>query len=289
MPSGTGTVQVQKRHPSRYFDVGIAEGHAVTFSAGMATRGIRPVVAIYSTFLQRGFDNIVHDVALQHLPVIFAMDRAGLVGEDGETHMGLYDLAYMLAIPEMVVTVPRNATEMLALLRTGLEYDQGPFCFRIPRDTAPDVPPVTKDIPAVPFGTWEVLRQGRDGVAILAIGPMVNQALAAAEQLAAEGLDVTVVNARFVKPYDKVALDALLSSHKLFLTVEEGTLVNGFGAYMAAEIARLDPHARVHVHGVPDRWIYAASRVRQLAQCGLHPEGIADRVRALHRSEALAG
>jgi 1-deoxy-D-xylulose-5-phosphate synthase len=289
MPSGTGTVQVQKRHPSRYFDVGIAEGHAVTFAAGMATRGIRPVVAIYSTFLQRGFDNIVHDVALQHLPVIFAMDRAGLVGEDGETHMGLYDLAYMLAIPEMVVTVPKNATEMLALLRTGLEYTKGPYCFRLPRDTAPDVPPPTKDIPAVPFGTWEVLRQGRDGVAILAIGTMVNQSLAAAEALAAEGLDVTVVNCRFVKPYDKVALDALLSSHKLFLTVEEGTMVNGFGAYMAAEISRRDAQARVHVHGVPDRWIYAASRLRQLAQCGLDPAGIADRVRTLHRSEAMVG
>ena len=289
MPSGTGTVQVQKRHPTRFFDVGIAEGHAVTFAAGLATRGVRPIVAIYSTFLQRGFDNIIHDVALQNLPVTFAMDRAGLVGEDGETHMGLYDIAYMLSIPGMVVTAPKDATEMLALLRTAVAYDRGPLAFRYPRDTAPDVPPPMKDIKAVPFGTWEVLRQGRDGVAILAVGTMVRTSMDAADTLATEGLDVTVVNARFLKPFDEVALTALLSQHRLFLTVEEGTVVNGFGAYMASEVSRRDPVARVHAHGVPDRIVYAASRARQLASCGLDAAGIAERVRALHRSEALAG
>jgi 1-deoxy-D-xylulose-5-phosphate synthase len=288
MPSGTGTVQVQKRHPKRFFDVGIAEGHAVTFAAGMATRGVRPVAAIYSTFLQRGFDSIIHDVALQHLPVIFAMDRAGLVGEDGETHMGLYDIAYMLAIPGMAVTAPKDATEMLALMRTAAAHDSGPFALRYPRDTAPDVPLAIKDIKPVPFGTWEVLRDGRDGVAILAVGTMVRTSLEAAQTLAAEGLDVTVVNARFLKPFDEVALTALLASHRLFLSVEEGTVVNGFGAFMASEVARRDPHARVYAHGVPDRVIYAASRARQLASCGLDAAGIADRVRSLHRSEALA-
>jgi 1-deoxy-D-xylulose-5-phosphate synthase len=288
MPSGTGTVQVQKRHPKRFFDVGIAEGHAVTFSAGMATRGVRPFVTIYSTFLQRGYDNIIHDVALQHLPVVFAMDRAGLVGEDGETHMGLYDIAYLLAVPGMVVAAPKDATEMLGLMRTAVAYDKGPFAFRYPRDTAPDVPPPMKDVKPVPFGTWEVLRSGHDGVAILAVGTMVRQSLAAAEQLAGEGLDVTVVNARFLKPFDEVALTALLAQHRLFLVVEEGTVVNGFGAYMAAEVSRRDPHARVNAHGVPDRVVYAASRARQLASCGLDPAGIAERVRQLHRSEALA-
>lgn len=287
MPSGTGMVQVQKRHPDRYFDVGIAEGHAVTFAAGLATRGVRPVAAIYSTFLQRAYDNIIHDVAIQHLPVVFAMDRAGLVGEDGETHMGLYDIAYMLAVPGMVVTAPKDATEMLALLRTGVSH-AGPFALRYPRDTAPDVPPPMKDVKPVPFGTWDVMRQGRDGVAIIAVGTMVLPSMAAAESLAAEGLDVTVVNARFLKPLDDVALNALLSSHRQFLVVEEGTVVNGFGAYLAAEVARRDPHARVHAHGVPDRVIYAAPRKRQLASCGLDPAGIAERVRALHRTEALA-
>jgi len=288
MPSGTGMVQVQKRHPGRYFDVGIAEGHAVTFAAGMATRGVRPVVAIYSTFLQRGYDNIVHDVALQHLPVIFAMDRAGLVGEDGETHMGLYDIAYMLAIPGMVVAAPKDATEMLALMRTAIQHESGPFALRYPRDTAPAVPPPTADIAPTPFGTWEVLRRGKDSLAILAVGTMVREAEAAAATLASEGLDVTVVNARFLKPYDSVALDALLASHRMFLAVEEGTVVNGFGAYIASEIAKRDPGARVVAHGVPDRFIYAASRARQLAQCGLDAAGIAERVRSLHRTQVFA-
>jgi 1-deoxy-D-xylulose-5-phosphate synthase len=221
--------------------------------------------------------------------VTFAMDREGLVGEDGETHMGLYDIAYMLAIPGIVIAAPKNAAEMLGLLRTALAYDDGPFALRYPRDTVPDEPPTARGVPAVPFGTWEVLRHGHEGVAILAVGTMVLPSLEAASALASEGLDVTVVNARFVKPFDDVALNALLASHRLFLTVEEGTMVNGFGSYMAAEVARRDPSARVHVHGVPDRIIPAAPRARQLATCGLDVSGIAERVRALRRSEAIAG
>ena len=292
MPSGTGTGAFAKAHPSRFFDVGIAEGHAVTFAAGLATRGVKPVVAIYSTFLQRAYDNIIHDVALQHLPVIFAMDRAGLVGEDGETHMGLYDIAYMLAVPEMVVAAPKDATEMLALLRAGVAYDAGPFCFRYPRDAAPDPVRALAEVDAAPIGTWEVLRRGRD-VAILAVGTMVGQALTAADSLGGEGLDVTVVNCRYLKPFDELTLTALLADHRQLLVVEEGTVVNGFGAYMAQVVAKRDPQVRVIAHGVPDRFIYAASRTRQLAQCGLDAAGIAARVRALHdtpqASEAFAG
>jgi len=287
MPSGTGTGAFGKKYPARFFDVGIAEGHAVTFAAGLATQGIKPVVAIYSTFLQRGYDNIVHDVAIQHLPVTFCMDRAGLVGEDGETHAGLYDIAYMLAVPGMTVTAPSNGTEMLGLLRAGIEHD-GPLCLRYPRDLSPDVPVAMRDIPAVPFGTWEVPRRGRD-FAILAVGTMVNLALAAAEQLAAEGLDITVVNCRYLKPYDEVTLNAVLSDHTQVLTLEEGTVINGFGAFMSATIRRLAPNVRVSVHGVPDRIVYAASRARQLAQCGLDVPGIMARVRSLHESEAIAG
>ena len=288
MPSGTGVGTIAKAHPTRVFDVGIAEGHGVTFAAGLATTGIRPVVAIYSTFLQRGYDNIIHDVAIQHLPVVFAMDRAGLVGEDGETHMGLYDIAYMLAIPGMTVTAPRDGTEMLALLRAGLDQQDGPFCVRYPRDTSPDVPPAMKDIPATPAGTWEVVKQGRD-VAILAVGTMVNPSLDAARTLASEGLDVTVVNCRWLKPHDALTLAAVVSDHKHLLVVEEGTVVNGFGACLSAIVGRMDPSVRVVAHGVPDRIIYAASRARQLANCGLDAAGIADRVRALHESEAMAG
>ncbi len=288
MPSGTGTATVAKAHPTRFFDVGIAEGHAVTFAAGVATRGLRPVVAIYSTFLQRAYDNIIHDVAIQHLPVIFCLDRAGLVGEDGETHMGLYDIAYMLAVPEMTVTAPRDATEMLALLRTASEHKAGPFSIRYPRDTAPDVPPPMADIPAVPYGTWDVPRRGSE-IAILAVGTMVNAALAAAESLALEGFDPTVVNCRFLKPYDALTLSGILADHRQLLVVEEGTVINGFGSYMAGIVQKLEPAVRVSVHGVPDRIIPAAARARQLAVSGLDAAGIADRVRALHESEAVAG
>jgi 1-deoxy-D-xylulose-5-phosphate synthase len=289
MPGGTGTGIVAQRHPERFFDVGIAEAHGVTFAAGMATQGVRPVVAIYSTFLQRGFDSIVHDVAIQDLPVIFALDRAGLVGEDGETHGGLYDIAYLLAVPNMTVTAPKDGTELIGLLRTAIEQETGPFATRYPRDVAPDdaVPPA-RDVPAVPRGTWEVLRRGEE-VAVLAVGTMVGEALKAADRLAAEGLPVTVVNCRYLKPYDEATLAALVASHRQLLVVEEGTVVNGFGAFMASVVGAMDPAVRVHAHGVPDRIVYAAARARQLAQCGLDADGIAAKVRSLHGTEALAG
>jgi 1-deoxy-D-xylulose-5-phosphate synthase len=288
MPGGTGTAAFAKAHPQRFFDVGIAEGHAVTFAAGLATQGIKPVVAIYSTFLQRAYDNVIHDVALQHLPVVFAMDRAGLVGEDGETHMGLYDIAYMLAVPGMVVAAPKDGRELVGLLRAAAAHEAGPFCVRYPRDVAPDLVPTAGEVDSAAVGTWEVPRRGRD-LAILAVGTMVAPSLAAADVLAAEGLDVTVVNCRYLKPFDELTLTAVLAEHKQLLVVEEGTVVNGFGAYMASVVERRDPGVRVVAHGVPDRFIYAATRTRQLAQCGLDAAGIAERVRALHASEAVAG
>lgn len=288
MPSGTGTDAFARAHPDRFFDVGIAEGHAVTFAAGMATRGVRPFVAIYSTFLQRAYDNVIHDVAIQSLPVVFCMDRAGLVGEDGETHMGLYDIAYMLAVPGMTVTAPRDATEMLRLLGSAIQYRDGPFSIRYPRDAAPDVPAPAAVADPVPYGTWEVPRHGSD-FAIFAVGTMVRPSLQAADVLAAEGIGVSVVNCRFLKPYDEVTLAAILANHRHILVVEEGTVVNGFGAFMTAVIGRQDPGIRVAVHGVPDRVIHAAARARQLALCGLDAAGIAERVRALHESEAMAG
>jgi 1-deoxy-D-xylulose-5-phosphate synthase len=294
MPSGTGTEEFAKQHPARFFDVGIAEGHAVTFAAGMATRGVHPVVAIYSTFLQRAYDNIVHDVAIQSLPVTFCMDRAGLVGEDGETHMGLYDIAYMLAVPGMTVTAPKDSAEMLALLKAGTAHTDGPFCLRYPRDTAPDDAKSIREIEAPRHASWEVLRHGSEsssshGVAILAVGTMVLNALAAADLLAHDGIDATVVNCRYLKPFDELTLDAILANHRMILTVEEGTVINGFGAFMSAVIAKRDAGVRVSVHGVPDRIIHAASRKRQLAECGLDAPGIADRVRALLETEAMAG
>ena len=287
MDTGTGTKFFAEAHPKRFFDTGIAEGHAVTFAAGLATRGLRPVCAIYSTFLQRAYDNVIHDVAIQNLPVIFAMDRAGVVGDDGPTHMGIYDIAYMLAVPGMTVTAPMNSAEMLALLRAAAEHD-GPSSIRYPRDAAPDTPPPMSEIEATARGTWEVVRRGSE-TAVLAVGTMVLQAMAAAETLAAEGLNVTVVNCRYLKPYDSLTLAAILAEHRQILVVEEGTVVNGFGAYMSTVIAAMDPTVRVSAHGIPDRWIEQASRARQLASVGLDAAGIAARVRALHETEALAG
>ncbi len=286
MPSGTGTSIFEKRWPGRFFDVGIAEGHAVTFAAGLATQGLKPICAIYSTFLQRAYDNVIHDVAVQHLPVIFCMDRAGLVGEDGQTHMGLYDIAYMLAVPGMTVTAPKDGDELIGLLRTALAHKDGPFCTRYPRDKAPKDPRPAREVKPVPYGTWEMLREGRD-IAILAVGTMVAPAVKAAEQLAAEGIEVTVVNCRFLKPMDATMLDALARNHRTFVTVEEGTVVNGFGAYLSERLQTAGPETRVIALGVPDKLIEQAPRSEQLAEFGLTAEGIARRISALVREETL--
>ena len=284
MPSGTGTGTFQKAFPDRFFDVGIAEGHATTFAAGLATQGLRPVVAIYSTFLQRAFDNIIHDVAIQKLPVIFCLDRAGMVGDDGQTHMGLYDIPYLLAVPGMTVTAPKDGTELIGLLRCALGRTDGPFAIRYPRDKTPAPPLPAKDVAAVPYGTWEVLRRGKD-VAVLAVGAMCDPALQASDVLAREGLDVTVVNCRFLKPLDRAALDALVQGHRLLVTVEDGLVTNGFGAYLAEQLAET-PGVRVVAHGAPDRLYEHAPRARQLESVGLSAAGIAARVRALHAEEA---
>jgi 1-deoxy-D-xylulose-5-phosphate synthase len=286
MASGTGTNIFQKRHPDRFFDVGIAEGHAVTFAGGLATQGIRPVVAIYSTFLQRAYDSVIHDIAVQHLPVTFCMDRAGLVGEDGQTHMGLYDIAYMLAVPGMTVTAPKDGDELIGLLRTALAHTGGPFCTRYPRDKAPAEPRPASEIPAVPYGTWEQLRSGKD-VAVLAVGTMVQPALQAAELLATDGIDCAVVNARFLKPLDLSLLELLLQEHRTIVTVEEGTIVNGFGAYLAETLQTTRPEVRVVALGVPDRLIEQAPRLEQLELFGLTGAGIARRITALQHEESL--
>jgi 1-deoxy-D-xylulose-5-phosphate synthase len=286
MTSGTGTGLFADAYPDRFFDVGIAEGHGVTFAAGLATEGVRPVVAIYSTFLQRAYDSIIHDVAIQNLPVVFAMDRAGLVGNDGPTHMGLYDMAYMLAVPNMIVAAPKDGAEMLALLRLGVEQGTGPFALRYPRDAVPAAVPALDDIPRIEMGSWEILRRGTGPLAILATGTMVLPALATARELEAEGIDASVVNCRFLKPLDEAALAWVVERHAAVMTVEEGTVVNGFGAHIAGRLAGL-PAGRapiVEVVGVPDRIIEHASRAEQLAECGLDVAGLSSRARRLARA-----
>ena len=283
MPSGTGTVPFAEAYPDRFFDVGIAEAHGVTFAAGLATEGIRPVVAIYSTFLQRAYDSIIHDVVVQNLPVVFAMDRAGLVGNDGPTHMGLYDIAYLLALPNVTVTAPKDGAELLALLRLGVESARGPFAVRYPRDNSPAAVPPLDEIPAIESGTWEVLRRGH-GLAILATGTMVLPALDAARELESEGINATVVNCRFLKPIDEATLGWVGERHSAVLTVEEGTVVNGFGALIARIIEtepRFAHRPMVDVMGVPDVLIDHANRGEQLERTGLTPAGIAERGRKL--------
>jgi 1-deoxy-D-xylulose-5-phosphate synthase len=287
MPSGTGTNIFQKKWPGRFFDVGIAEGHAVTFAAGLATQGVRPIVAIYSTFLQRAYDSIIHDVAIQRLPVIFCLDRAGMVGEDGQTHMGLYDIPYLLALPHMTVTAPKDGAELIGLLRCALAHEAGPFSLRYPRDKAPGEAPPAAEVAPVAYGTWEILRRGRE-CALLAVGVMCRPALEAAELLAADGFDVTVVNCRFLKPMDRAMLEALARDHKLFVTVEDGSVVNGFGATLAGIMQTTAPDVRVVPLGVPDRTYEHAPRATQLEEVGLTGAGLASRIRVLAAEESLA-
>src|SRR5207244_2586273 len=267
-----------------------AEAHATTFAAGLATQGVRPVVAIYSTFLQRAYDSIIHDVAIQRLPVIFCLDRAGMVGEDGQTHMGLYDIPYLLAVPHLTVTAPKDGAELIGLLRCALERDDGPFSLRYPRDKAPGEAPPAAEVAAIPYGSWEVLRAGKAkrDCALLAVGVMCQPALDAAEALAADGLDVTVVNCRFLKPIDRATLEGLVRDHRLLVTIEDGTVVNGFGASLAALVQSTAPEVRVVPLGVPDRTYEHAPRAQQLAEVGLTGPGLAARVRALASEESLA-
>ena len=289
MPDGTSTDLFEQAHPDRYFDVGIAEGHGVTFAAGMATEGIRPVVAIYSTFLQRGFDNIVHDVALQNLPVVFAMDRAGIAGADGPTHHGTLDINYLLAVPNMTVTAGKDGRETIGLLKAGLRHDDGPFSLRYPRANVPDEVPHASEIDPVPHASWEILRRG-EGVAIFAVGTMVLPALDAAQELSARGIEATVVNCRYLKPYDRAAFEELVGSHSLIVTVEEGAVVNGFGAFMSREVADFRPEGvRVSTMGIPDAFIEHGEREPLLAEIGLDPAGIAARVRELADALGLSG
>ncbi|MBW3628899.1 MAG: 1-deoxy-D-xylulose-5-phosphate synthase [Gemmatimonadetes bacterium] len=278
MSTGTSTDVFQAAHPTRFFDVGIAEGHAVTFAGGLATQKVKPVVAIYSTFLQRAYDSIIHDVALQDLPVVFCLDRAGLAGDDGPTHHGGLDIAYMLAVPGMTVTAPKDGAELVGLLRAGIEWEGGPFSLRWPREAVPAVVPAAAQLPAVPYGSWEVLREGRD-VAILATGTMVLPSLEAAERLGQEGIAATVVNCRFIKPLDEGTLARLFPAHALAVSVEEGTVVNGFGSYVRARIGDGWPSVRTCSIGLPDSFVGHGERSELLEEVGLTPASIAERVR----------
>ncbi|NOZ56252.1 MAG: 1-deoxy-D-xylulose-5-phosphate synthase [Calditrichaeota bacterium] len=276
MSIGTGLVQLADAFPDRFYDVGIAEGHAVTFAAGLAISGMRPIVAIYSTFLQRAYDMIVHDVAIQRLPVIFALDRAGIVGDDGPTHQGVFDLTYMRHIPNMVVMAPKDEDELQDMLWTAVAYEKGPISVRYPRGTAVGVP--RKSEPEIlPIGKAEVLRSGKD-VALVAIGSMVYPALDAADLLDQQGVSAEVVNARFAKPLDEELLLDLADRFKTIVTVEENALQGGFGSAVAEfYVDRGYTGLRLVRLGVPDEFIEQGERKLLLHMLGLDGEGIAKR------------
>lgn len=278
MPDGTGVDQALEKFPARAFDVGIAEQHAVTFAAGMACEGLRPVVAIYSTFLQRAFDQIVHDVCLQNLHVVFAMDRAGIVGADGPTHHGLLDIAYMRIVPNMVVMAPKDEAELRDMLLTATEHT-GPICFRYPRGAGVGVP-LDGEPQRLEIGKAEILRDGGE-VALLAYGSMVHPSLRAAEQLAKEGIEATVVNARFAKPLDAELILALARTKRLLVTVEEAYLAGGFGSAVMELLEANGLLDRVQFvrMGVPDRWVTHGEQKLLLAKYGLDADGIYTRVK----------
>lgn len=280
MPDGTGLVRFAERFPARFFDVGIAEEHAVTFAAGLASQGLRPIVAVYSTFLQRAYDQVVHDVALQNLPVVFALDRAGIVGDDGATHNGVFDLSYLRHIPEIVIMSPKDECELQRMLWTALEID-GPVAIRYPRGSGIGVP-LDEDRVTLPLGVAEVLRKGAGGeLAILAIGSMVYPALQAAELLAAEGIETAVVNARFVKPLDKSVLYGLARNFRRIVTVEENALAGGFGSAVLEFFERkvLTAGRDFLRIGVPDRFVHHGPQQLVRAELNLTAEGIVEVVR----------
>ncbi|HEX8494110.1 MAG TPA: 1-deoxy-D-xylulose-5-phosphate synthase [Pyrinomonadaceae bacterium] len=279
MPDGTGIDQVLEEFPERAFDVGIAEQHCVTFAGGMACEGLKPVVAVYSTFLQRAFDQVMHDICIQKLNVTFAMDRAGIVGGDGPTHHGLLDIAYLRPMPNMIVMAPKDEGEMRDMMLTAIEYN-GPAALRYPRGNG-----VGCDISRAPqvleIGKGEILRDGGGDVAIVAYGSMVYPSLKAAEQLAADRIETTVVNARFVKPLDAELLLALARTRRLIVTVEEAYLAGGFGSALMELLEEngLQDQVRVVRMGVPDRLVTHGDPKLLLAKYGLDADGIYTRVK----------
>ena len=274
MPTGTSLNKFAAVYPDRFYDVGIAEQHAVTFAAGLATGGARPVAAIYSTFLQRAYDQIVHDVCLQKLPVIFAMDRAGFAGDDGRTHHGIYDLSYLRCLPNMTIMAPKDENELRHMLATAMAHTTGPIAIRYPRGAGIGVA-MDDPLHALPVGKSEVLSEGND-VAILAVGSMVLAAERAADALAADGIQVTVVNARFVKPLDEELILELADRCGAIVTVEENAATGGFGAGVLELLAAHDRVIPVAVLGVPDKIFEQASQNRLREKAGLTTTGIAD-------------
>ena len=279
MSEGTGLSQFAALYPERFFDVGICEQHAVTFAAGLALEGFKPVAAIYSTFLQRAYDQVIHDICLQNLPVTFVMDRGGVVGEDGPTHHGVFDLSYLRHIPNMVLMAPADENELQRMLKTALEH-QGPIALRFPRGTAEGVP-MDSEIQMLPIGKGELLREGKD-LAILAIGNRVRPAMEAAKELEKEGIQAAVVNCRFVKPLDRDLIIQMAQQTNRLLTVEENALQGGFGSGVLELLAEeLHTGLRVVRLGISDQFVEHGAQRVQRSTCGIDTAAIVEAARAM--------
>ncbi|RUR83080.1 1-deoxy-D-xylulose-5-phosphate synthase [Chlorogloeopsis fritschii PCC 9212] len=277
MATGTGLDKLQAKLPNQYIDVGIAEQHAVTLAAGLSTEGMRPVVAIYSTFLQRAYDQIIHDVCIQNLPVFFCMDRAGIVGADGPTHQGMYDIAYLRCIPNMVLMAPKDEAELQRMIVTGIDYTKGPIAMRFPRGNGYGVPLMEEGWEPLEIGKGEILRHG-DDVLMVSYGTMVNPALQAAEVLSEHGIQATVINARFAKPLDTELIFPLARKIGRVVTLEEGCVMGGFGSAVAEALLDADIMVPIKRIGVPDILVEHAEPNESKAELGLTSPQIAQRV-----------
>jgi 1-deoxy-D-xylulose-5-phosphate synthase len=284
MGTGTGLDKFQAKFPDRYLDVGIAEQHAITCAAGLATEGMRPVAAIYSTFLQRAFDQIVHDAAIQQLPIFLCLDRAGIVGADGPTHQGMYDIAYLRCIPNMVLMAPKDEGELQRMVVTGINYTAGPIAMRYPRGNGYGVALMEEGWEELPIGKAEILRQG-DDVLMIAYGSMVHPTLQAAQLLNEHGISATVINARFAKPLDTELFAPLARKIGKVITVEEGCLMGGFGSAIAESLMDLNVVVPIKRIGVPDILVEHATPDESLASLGLTSDKIAETVRNTFFSE----
>ena len=277
MATGTCLDKLQAKLPKQYIDVGIAEQHAVTLAAGLATQGMRPVADIYSTFLQRGYDQIVHDVCIQNLPVFFCLDRAGIVGDDGPTHQGMYDIAYMRCIPNMIMMAPKDEAELQRMTVTGVNYTKGPIAMRFPRGNGYGVPLMEEGWEPLEIGKGEILRNG-DDVLMIGYGSMVNLTLQAAEILSEHGIEATVINARFCKPLDTELMFPLAKQIGKVVTLEEGCLMGGFGSAVAEALLDADILVPIKRFGVPDILVDHAKPDQSKAELGLTSPQIAQRI-----------
>ena len=278
MPDGTGTTQFAQRFPDRFFDVGIAEQHAVTFAAGLATEGIKPVAAIYSTFMQRAYDQVLHDICMQNLPVKLCMDRAGLVGDDGYTHHGVFDFAYLIPMPNMVIMAPKDENELRHMLTTAIAYNDGPISLRYPRGSGTGAD-CSEPLHTLPIGKAETLREGTD-LSIWAIGSMVAEAEKTADLLQAKGIQAGVVNMRFAKPLDEALLLEHANKTRHIVTMEEGVLLGGVGETVMETLNRhnlLQTTAVLNL-GIPDRFISQGDRKLLLRDIGLAPDQMAETI-----------